>query len=277
MRNRDDRVVHDFGREWSQFDQTGVASEELERSFERYFSLFPWNQLPSSPEGFDLGCGSGRWAYYCAQRVGRLHCIEPSEAALAVAAERLTALSNCALHLADVDTIPLADNSMDFGYSLGVLHHVPDTARGIRSCVRKLKPNAPFLLYLYYAFDNRPWWFKGIWRVSDLLRRVVSALPYPLKYLISQVLAVLVYLPLARLARGLARLGVAVNALPLSGYRDKSLYTMRTDALDRFGTRLERRFTKLEIERMMRDAGLDRIRFSDQEPFWCAMGYRAAS
>jgi SAM-dependent methyltransferase len=275
-RNIDTRVVDDFGREWSRFDQTGVSSEELERSFERYFSLFPWDRLPRSPVGFDLGCGSGRWAYFCARRVGRLHCIDPSEAALAVAAERLAALPNCVVHLADVDAIPLDDGSMDFGYSLGVLHHVPDTTRGIRSCVRKLKPNAPFLLYLYYAFDNRPWWFKGIWRASDLVRRVVSALPYPLKYASSQAFAVLVYLPLARLARLLERLGVEVDALPLSGYRDKSVYTMRTDALDRFGTRLERRFTKREIAAMMQEAGLERIRFSDQEPFWCAIGYRTA-
>ena len=49
---------------------------------------------------------------------------------------------------------------------------------------------------------------------------------------------------------------------------------MRTDALDRFGTRLEQRFTRAEIEAMMRAAGLERIAFSDQAPFWCALGYR---
>jgi len=49
----------------------------------------------------------------------------------------------------------------------------------------------------------------------------------------------------------------------------------RTDALDRFGTRLEQRFTAPEMERMMRAAGLDRITFSDHVPFWCAVGYRA--
>jgi hypothetical protein len=51
---------------------------------------------------------------------------------------------------------------------------------------------------------------------------------------------------------------------------------MRTDALDRFGTRLEHRYTRDEIDRMMRAAGLERIAFSDQAPFWCAVGYSKA-
>jgi hypothetical protein len=49
---------------------------------------------------------------------------------------------------------------------------------------------------------------------------------------------------------------------------------MRTDALDRFGTRLEQRYTKAEIEEMMKRAGLVDIRFSDSAPFWCAVGYK---
>jgi SAM-dependent methyltransferase len=274
--NVDHEVVRDFGREWARFDQSGVPTAELERIFSRYFSLFPWERLPPSAAGFDLGCGSGRWAYFCARRVGRLHCIDPSAAALEVARKRLAGLGNCLVHHAAVDAIPLDDASLDFGYSLGVLHHVPDTAKGIRSCVRKLKPGAPFLLYLYDAFDNRPRWFRTVWRLSDVLRRGVSVLPYPIKYVTTQALAIFVYYPLARLARALERLGIDVGGLPLSAYRDKSFYTMRTDALDRFGTRVERRFTKREIEAMMRDAGLERIAFSPHEPFWCAIGYRTA-
>lgn len=173
-----------------------------------------------------------------------------------------------------VDDIPLDDNSMDFGYSLGVLHHVPDTALGIKMCVNKLKSGAPFLLYLYYALDNKPLWFRSIWKVSDLLRRGISILPTPLKYLASQVIALTVYFPLARLSKILEKLGFDVSNIPLSFYRDKSLYTLRTDALDRFGTRLEQRFTKKQIEQMMIDAGLEKIKFRDDEPYWCAIGYR---
>jgi hypothetical protein len=158
-----------------------------------------------------------------------------------------------------------------------VLHHIPDTAAGIESCVRKLKPGAPFLVYLYYAFDNRPVWFRSIWRLSDTARRVVSRLPNPIRYAVSQVIAVTIYFPLSRTAHILEKIGKNVDAFPLSAYRNRSMYVLRTDALDRFGTSLERRFSRSEIQAMMSSAGLEQIAFrSEGAPFWCAVGYKRA-
>ncbi len=273
--NADPRVISDFGEEWSSFDQSGASYLELERIFEAYFSLFPWEQLAADAEGFDLGCGSGRWAYFCAPKVGRLHCVDPAERALEVARRTLEGRGNCQFHQASVDDIPLEDGSMDFGYSLGVLHHVPDTAAGLRDCVSKLKPGAPFLLYLYYALDNRPLWFRALWRASDLARRVISKLPRGPKRLVTESIALGVYWPLSRIARIADAGGLPITHFPLSAYRDKDLYTLRTDALDRFGTRLEQRFTKHEIERMMSAAGLNNIEFAGHPPYWCALGYRS--
>jgi hypothetical protein len=81
---------------------------------------------------------------------------------------------------------------------------------------------------------------------------------------------------LARAALLLEWCGVGVDAFPLSAYRRRSFYTMRTDALDRFGTRVEKRFTAAQLRRMMEDAGLERITFSDSIPHWCAVGYKRA-
>jgi len=273
--NLDAQTVEGFGDEWSRFDQSDLSAKESKELFESYFAVFPWESLPLNPSGFDLGCGSGRWAQHVAKRIGNgnLHCIDPS-AAIDVARKNLAAFTNCAFHQADVDHIPLNDDSMDFGYSLGVLHHVPDTASGLAACVRKLKPGAPFLLYLYYAFDNRPAWFRAIWKMSDFLRRGVSSLPYGARYIASQVIAILVYWPLSRIAALLEKLGLKVDNLPLAAYRHRSLYVLRTDALDRFGTRLEQRFTHTQIEAMMCASGLTDIEFSTTVPFWCAVGRR---
>jgi SAM-dependent methyltransferase len=274
--NLDRPTVEGFGVEWSRFDQSEVPAPELRRYFEQYFQLFPWGALPPSAVGFDLGCGSGRWARFVAERVGSLHCIDASDRALQVARRTLAGSSNCVFHHAGVDAIPLPDRSMDFGYSLGVLHHLPDTAAGIRSCVDKLKPGAPLLLYLYYAFDNRPFWFRLMWRASNVLRRVVSRLPSFARLLAADLVAGAVYLPLARLARAGENRGLRTEGWPLSYYRTSSFYTMRTDALDRLGTRLEHRFTAPQIEQMMTAAGLERIAFRrNGPPYWCAIGYRS--
>jgi hypothetical protein len=73
----------------------------------------------------------------------------------------------------------------------------------------------------------------------------------------------------------LQRTGLDVERLPLSAYRHRSFYAMRTDALDRFGTRLERRFTAPEVRELMEQAGLERIVISPSAPYWCAVGYRS--
>lgn len=275
MSNVDVRTVTSFGEEWNVFDQTRLSQGELQHLFSQYFGVFPWHALPSEPQGFDLGCGSGRWASCVAPRVGTLHCIDASEGALRVARKGLAAHRNCVFHRAAVDDIPLPDESMDFGYCLGVLHHVPDPLAGMRQAVAKLRPGAPLLLYLYYALDGRPRWFRGLWRISDLVRRVVSRLPFRAKLWVTSAIALVAYLPMARLARLLERAGARVDQLPLALYRNLSFYTMRTDALDRFGTPLERRFSAEEIAGMMRRAGLERVEFSPQPPFWCAVGHRA--
>lgn len=272
--NLDPETVSGFGKEWSQFDQSSLSEAELQEHFEKYFAVFPWHILPAEPEGFDLGCGTGRWARLVAPRVGVLHCVDASEVALEVARRNLKDLENVQFHAASVDEIPVADASMDFGYSLGVLHHIPDTAAGMRACVRKLKPDAPFLVYLYYAFDNRARWFKVLWAATNLLRRGISRLPHAPKFALTNAIALLVYWPLARTAAVLERVGIEVDSFPLSIYRSRSLYSMRTDAYDRFGTRLERRFTTVELRKMMHEAGLEDIVISDGPPYWCAVGIR---
>ena len=303
-----------------------MSETEARKAFEGYFAIFPWADLSENAEGFDMGCGSGRWARWVASKVntveltpppngggldvgrpegseasdltrplpnppplgegtitpnstvlapkvGRLHCIDPSDA-IEVAKTNLAEYGNVVFHRASVDEGCLPAGSQDFGYSLGVLHHVPDTEAAIRSCVELLKPGAPLLLYLYYAFDNRPGWFRALWRVSDWGRRVIYRLPPGLKHAVTDVIALLVYWPLARISGILERLGVNVDTIPLSFYRAHSFYTLRTDARDRFGTPLEQRFTRQQIKGMMERGGLTDIRFSESAPFWCAVGVK---
>ena len=271
--NIDRKVVAGFGDEWSRFDQSALSEVELEKMFDNYFNIFPWEKLPAGSVGFDLGCGSGRWAKMVAPHVGHLHLVDPSADALAVAKENLKNAANCEFHLAGVEEIPLKNDSCDFGYSLGVLHHIPDTEAGLKACVAKLKTGAPFLLYLYYRFDNRPAWFRAIWKASDIVRQIVSKMPHTLRFGASQVLAAAVYFPLARTSLILEKTGVNVEKFPLSQYRNNSFYTMRTDALDRFGTRLEKRFTKNEMREMMENTGLKNITFNETA-FWTAVGYK---
>lgn len=276
-RNIDDQVVKDFGSEWSRFDQSKLSENDQLEMFESYFSIFPWHELSSNSVGADIGCGSGRWANMVAPKVGKLHLVDPSSDALLVAKQNLSKLGNTTFHESSVDSLPIKDSSLDFAYALGVLHHVPDTGAALKSIARVLKPGAPFLVYLYYAFDQRPRWFQALWRASNIFRKVISVLPNGVKNICCDIIALIVYLPIARIAWLLDRWGILPDSWPLSYYRDREFYVLRTDALDRFGTRLEQRFTKFEIRAMLETAGFERVQFSNTQPYWCAIGFKKNS
>ena len=193
MSNLDKKTVESFGAEWARFDQEELTQSEQATLFSTYFHIFPWADLPEGAEGFDMGCGSGRWAALVAPKVGTLHCIDPASEALDVARRKLADRSNVTFHNAGVSDGALPAGSQDFGYSLGVLHHIPDTAAALRDCVALLKPGAPFLVYLYYRFDNRPFWYAWVWRLSDLMRRAICRLPEQAKYFVTDLIAAGVY------------------------------------------------------------------------------------
>ena len=272
-KNIDDKVVNDFGKEWEVFNHQDMNQSLLDSAFDSYFHLFPFEDLIDG-EGFDMGCGSGRWAKFVAPRVGFLNCIDPSETALEQAKINLQYSKNCLFECEGVDGNSLKDHSQDFGYSLGVLHHIPDTSLALQACAKKLKPGAPFLLYLYYRFDNKPKSYYLLWKITDFFRRIISKLPFVIKFSISQIIALFVYLPIARFALIAEKIGIDVSNFPLTWYRNESFYILRTDALDRFGTRLEQRFTKDEISEMLVNAGFGKIEFTEREPFWTVLSYK---
>ena len=49
-------------------------------------------------------------------------------------------------------------------------HHTLDIKAMNIICITK--PNAPFLVYLYYNLENRFFLYKVIWRISDFLEKL---------------------------------------------------------------------------------------------------------
>ena len=135
--NLDINTVKSFGEEWSRYDQTKLKYEEAEKYFNDYFAVFPWEMINTDSVGFDMGCGTGRWARLFADKVKLLNCIEPSKA-INVAKKNLSDKNNLFFIKGDTNNSGLELNSQDFGYCLGVLHHIPDTQEAINACVNYL-------------------------------------------------------------------------------------------------------------------------------------------
>ncbi len=273
-KNLDLSTSKSFGDEWQRFSQESLNLKEAIRRFEEYFHIFPWSELPNDSEGVDIGCGSGRWDKFVAPKVGKLHCVEPATKAINVAKYNLSEFSNIEFHNVSLDELKIPFESQDFVFSLGVLHHVPDTLLALKRSSDLLKPGAPILIYLYYKFDNRSPWFRLIWKGSNIIRGLIIKLPPFYKNIVCEIIALFIYLPLSKLAYLIEKFSFDVSSFPLSYYRNCSYYTMRTDSRDRFGTPLEHRFTRKEIINMCEKAGLEKIRFSSNPPYWCFVAYK---
>lgn len=269
--NIDSDVVKAFGEEWSKFS---VHNDESVRELRKeYFDIVNETMVNKNTYMIDIGCGSGRWTDYFTDKAGFIEAIDPSDAVFA-ADNMLGKKDNVRITKASVDTIPWPDETFDFGMSIGVLHHIPNTKQALIDCVKKIKKGGYFFVYLYYRFDNRGIIFKLVFYLSNIFRLVISRMPGPLKKFVCDILAAIVYWPLSRFAGLLHTLNLhgLAKKIPLEPYYNKPFYNLRNDCLDRFGTKLEQRFLKSEIEEMMKAAGLTDIVFGEKSAFWHAVG-----
>jgi len=144
--------------------------------------------------------------------------------------------------------------------------------------ISKLKNNGTFLVYLYYSLDNRGVLFSSLFKLSNVIRNIVYRMPQNLKAVVCDIIAIIVYLPFvgtAKLFKSIFRKSEFWKKIPLSSYHNKSIGVIRNDALDRFGTPLEQRFSRNEIQSMMSSCGLKHIKFSEKAPFWVAAGIKS--
>lgn len=270
--NIDKSTVQSFGEEWKAFHQFDDA--EINKIGDTYFDIVTPEMLGPGKTAADFGCGTGRWTKYMHKKVGAVAAIDPSDA-IFVAGQLLKDAGNVQFYKASIDNLPFADDYFDFGFSLGVLHHIPDTQKAMNACVKKVKTGGHFLVYLYYSLDNRGGLYKALFFLSNLVRRAVSRMPGGLKRFSCNMMAIFFYMPFVLFSRLLRVLGVPPNIrsrIPLHSYENTSFYIIRNDALDRFGTPLEQRFSRKEIQAMMEASGLGNIVFSEQAPYWHALG-----
>ena len=274
MRSRklSQRVIKDFGDEWAKFNFLEEQKiSEIEEQAKRYFALledeFKGETLGSVA---DFGAGTGRWSQFIMKSCSKLILVEPSHGAYEVLRTRFSGQEKARLLHERIEDCSLENDSIDIGVCLGVLHHIPDTGRALKSLNAKLKPGGTLLAYMYYNLEGQSLTYRFLFHVSSLARKFISKLPRLLKRAICDVIALLVYFPLARMSSKLSARGVNTKNFPLHHYETLPFHVMRNDSLDRFGTRLEKRYSKEQIRQLLSQTGFDlkTLVFSEDEPFW---------
>jgi len=253
-------IQYTFGAEWQAH---GAILPEHAAEFAQYFDLV---DLPSLAglRVCDLGCGSGRWSYFLKDRCRELVLVDFSEA-IFVARRNLRGADHCLFFKGDITRLPFAPDFADFLICLGVLHHLPVPCL---DAVRSLKKYAPrLLIFLYYALDNRPIYFRALLQGVTAARRILARIRSPgFRNAFSFAGTLLIYLPLVMLGKLLAPFGFGRYVPLYEFYGDKSLKRIQQDVYDRFFTRIEQRVSRAQIRGLESDFA--EVIISGELPYW---------
>lgn len=253
-------VQASFGKEWETY--SNLMNEHAEE-FHQYFDLVNLNELKTE-RVCDLGCGMGRWSYFLAPLCRELVLVDFSDA-IFYARKNLEAFEHCLFFMGDIRNLPFRKKFSDICICLGVLHHLPDSTIEM---VRRLSRYADnHLVYLYYAIESRPFYFRYLFGLVDLLRRAACRLrSQRLRLVLNLLLVTLLYYPMIVLGK-VAELFKLGKYVPLfESYAGKSFKRISQDCYDRFFTGIEKRFTKEEI-RQLGDT-YSQIIISEGMPYW---------
>jgi 2-polyprenyl-3-methyl-5-hydroxy-6-metoxy-1,4-benzoquinol methylase len=271
-KNADFRLIEEFGDEWQRYNfLDGKSNQDLDRQFKAYTSILDFNLFKNDDTlVVDMGAGSGRWTERLLPYFSNIVAIEPSNKAVEILKKRFRGDSRVKIEQATVKHNSIIDNSADLIISLGVLHHLPNTQEALVDCFRKIKPGGYLLCYLYYNLENKSAIYRTIFYLSNFLRTIISKLPKRIKMLLCYLIALNIYWPMAKISKVAAKFGIDNSNLPLHHYAHFPFVFLKNDALDRFGTRIENRFGKVEIEYMLQQAQFNTgtLKFSELEPFY---------
>jgi SAM-dependent methyltransferase len=260
--NTVERLVQaSFSDEWRQY---GDILPEHAGEFARYFDLVDLGALQKA-RVCDLGCGMGRWSYFLAAHCRELVLVDFSEAIFR-ARKNLRQADRALFFLGDITRLPFRRDFADFAFCLGVLHHLPMPALDAVSSIARYAPC--LLVYLYYALDNRPWYFRSLLAVVGASRGVLSRVRSPqARRGIAKLIAALVYRPLIGLGYVLDGCGYGKYVPLFETYQRKSLYRIQQDVYDRMFTPIEQRVTRQDIVEKLTER-FGSITVSDGPPYW---------
>jgi SAM-dependent methyltransferase len=145
----DAAYARSFSFEWKRWRRTQFDTDSRNDSLTTFTAST--GRRPADFAGkwvLEAGCGAGRYMDLLSRAGAQIIGIDLSQA-IEVAHENLGHLPNCHFVQGDLTRPPLRAQAFDFVYSIGVLHHTPDTHAAFRGLPPLLKPGGEIAIWVY--------------------------------------------------------------------------------------------------------------------------------
>lgn len=172
-----DAYVGSFSYEWNRWNRVQLDRPDGDRESEETFAE-KTGLRPADVQGrvvLDVGCGAGRFLEVASRWGAEAIGVDLSFAVEASQAN-LGSRPNVNVVQADVFHLPFRDEAFDVIFSIGVLHHTPDTERAFKALPQLLRDGGLIAVWLYHYTDP-------VYRAaSDFWRSIFSRMPRRLAY-----------------------------------------------------------------------------------------------
>lgn len=240
-----DTYVDTFSFEWNKFYDVQMDILNNTNESEKTFSdKTGW--IPQDLKGkivLDVGIGTGRFSDIASRWGAEVIGIDLSYAVDA-AYKNIGTRPNVHIIQADIFHLPFKNEIFDHIYSIGVLHHTPDTKKAFQSIIPFLKQGGGLAVYIYEK--NR------FARFSDIWRRVTSKMPIKLLYYLSALSIPAYYLYKIPLIGSVLQL-----LLPISMH--KSYRYRWLDTYDWYSPKYQWKHTVNEVSKWYEEFGFEKI------------------
>jgi ubiquinone/menaquinone biosynthesis C-methylase UbiE len=246
--------AENFGFEWTKYARTQLDDEISNVSERQFLESTGFN--PAEFEGkwiLDIGCGMGRFAEVASRWGANVVGIDLSLAS-DVAARNLSMRENVWICQTSVLNLPFSEQSFDYIYSIGVLHHTPDCEQAFKCIPRLLKPGGSVAIWLYSAYNR---WY----RMSDVYRRFTTKLSAQSLHRLCVAVDSLYYVH-----RGLRRVpvigsflsGILKYLVPMNMHPSREWRIL--DTFDWYSPIYQSKHTYEQVFRWFEDCGLEDLR-----------------
>jgi SAM-dependent methyltransferase len=148
--------MHDAGQlAQSHWNETPLFLTEEER-----YSTYPWLyeaaefRHHAGERVLEIGCGTGADLLQFAKHGAIATGVDLTARHVELARKRLG--GHAVVHQADMRSLPFNDESFDYVYSHGVLHHSDEPERVVREMFRVLRPDGKFNFHVYAFWSYVP-------------------------------------------------------------------------------------------------------------------------